>query len=558
MAYVRLRVASPVAAKSAPKRAIIRIPDLAITPMEDARSPFRLTYSTMFDPPAELDARFEAALVRVRAALGAEHPLWIDGRAVSAPQDFEVRSPIDRDCLIGTFALGVEEHARAAVAAASRALPAWAATPHAKRAEFLLRAAALIEERVYDISSALALEVGKNRMESLGETQETADLIRWYVEQMLANDGFDRLLPNDPLKGYVSRNRTVLKPYGVWVVIAPFNFPLALAGGPIGAALVAGNTVVFKVASDTSLAGWLLLEAFRDAGLPDGVINFVTGAGATVGDALVADPRVDGITFTGSYEVGMGIVRSFAARRWPHPCIAEMGGKNAAIVSRHADLDRSATGIVRSAFGLQGQKCSACSRVYVERPVADELRRRLVERTSAIAIGDPTLKANWLGPVISAAAVARYERCTQALARDGEILAGGRVLRDGALARGNFVAPTVASAPRSHPLWREEQFVPLVLVDEVDSVDEAIALANASDYGLTGGFYGAADEIDGYLQRIEAGVVYVNRPQGATTGAWPGYQPFGGWKASGTTGKAIGSFYYLTQYMREQSQTIVD
>lgn len=525
--------------------------------MED-QDAFRLTYSTMFDPPPALDARFDAALQRVRARLGADHPMWIGGRAVHADGRFEVRSPIDRELLIGSFAHGDAAHARSAVAAARAAQPAWAALPWARRVELLAAAAALVEERVVDISAAVALEVGKNRMESLGEVQETADLIRWYCDQMTANDGFDRPLPNDPLSGYVSRNRSVLKPYGVWAVIAPFNFPLALAGGPLAAALVAGNTVVFKVASDTSLSGWLLLEALRDAGLPDGVVNFVTGAGGAIGAALVADAEVAGITFTGSYEVGMNIVRTFAARRWPHPCIAEMGGKNAAIVGRRADLDRAATGIVRSAFGLQGQKCSACSRVFVERPVADALRARLVERTQAVRVGDPTLKQHWMGPVINASAVARYERCARALERDGAVLTGARVLRDGALGRGHFVAPTVGTAPRGHALWRDEHFLPLVLVDEVDSIDEAVALANASDYGLTGGFYGAADEIGGFLDRIEAGVVYVNRPQGATTGAWPGYQPFGGWKASGTTGKAIGSFYYLPQYMREQSQTIVD
>jgi 1-pyrroline-5-carboxylate dehydrogenase len=235
-----------------------------------------------------------------------------------------------------------------------------------------------------------------------------------------------------------------------------------------------------------------------------------------------------------------------------------MGGKNAAIVSRHADIDRAATGIVRSAFGLQGQKCSACSRVYVERPVADALRAQLVERTQAIRVGDPTQKDFWMGPVINAAAYARYGRCADALARDGRLYTGAQALREGALARGWFVAPTVGSAPHGHPLMNDEHFLPLVLVDEVDSIDEAFALANASEYGLTAGFYGATDEIDAFLGRIEAGVVYVNRPQGATTGAWPGYQPFGGWKASGTTGKAIGSFYYLPQYLREQSQTVVD
>jgi 1-pyrroline-5-carboxylate dehydrogenase len=235
-----------------------------------------------------------------------------------------------------------------------------------------------------------------------------------------------------------------------------------------------------------------------------------------------------------------------------------MGGKNAAIVTRHADLDRAATGIVRSAFGLQGQKCSACSRVYVERGVAPALRERLIERSKAIAVGDPTLLANWMGPLIDAAAVERYRRAVGELQADGDVFVGGRVLSEGALGRGHFVAPTVAGAPYGHPLWRDELFLPLVLVGEVDSLDEAIDRANDSDYGLTAGFYGAQDEIRTFLDRIEAGVTYVNRPQGATTGAWPGYQPFGGWKGSGNTGKAIGSFWYLPQYLREQSQTVVD
>jgi 1-pyrroline-5-carboxylate dehydrogenase len=422
----------------------------------------------------------------------------------------------------------------------------------------LRRVAALIEERVYDISAAVALEVGKNRMESLGEVQETADLFSWYCDQMEANEGFDRALPDDPLAGFVSRNRTVLKPYGAWAVVAPFNFPFALAGGPIGAALVAGNTVVFKTATDTSWSGWLLLEVLRDAGLPAGVVNYVSGAGAEVGAALVDDPRVAGVTFTGSYEVGMQMLRRFAQGAWPRPCIAEMGGKNAAIVTRRADLERAATGIVRSAFGLQGQKCSACSRVYVEQQVAGELRALLVEKTRAISVGDPTLRRHWMGPVINEAAYLRYGKCAENLRQHGTIDTGGELLRQGELANGWFVAPTVASAPLDYRLWREEKFIPLVLVGAVDSLAQAIELANASEYGLTAGFYGAQDEIPLFLERIEAGVTYVNRPQGATTGAWPGYQPFGGWKASGTTGKAIGSFYYLPQYLREQSQTIVD
>jgi 1-pyrroline-5-carboxylate dehydrogenase len=519
---------------------------------------FRLTYSTMFDPPPELHERFEASLARLRSQLGGDYPQWIDGAPRAGRAHFEVRSQIDRNWLLGRFARGAAQDAADAVGAAVGAQRGWAATPWRERVRLLRRVATLIEERVYHISAAVALEVGKNRMESLGEVQETADLFSWYCDQMEANEGFDRVLPNDPLAGFVSCNRTVLKPYGAWAVIAPFNFPFALAGGPIGAALVAGNTVVFKTATDTTWSGWLLLEVLRDAGLPAGVVNYVSGAGSEVGAAVVNDPRVAGVTFTGSYEVGMQMLRLFAQGAWPRPCIAEMGGKNAAIVSRHADLERAATGIVRSAFGLQGQKCSACSRVYVERPVAEALRSLLVEKTRMISVGDPTLRQHWMGPVINETAYARYQKCAENLRRHGAIHTGGEALDSGALANGWFVAPTVATAPLEYRLWREEKFIPLVLVGEVDSVAQAIDLANASEYGLTAGFYGARDEIPFFLDRIEAGVTYVNRPQGATTGAWPGYQPFGGWKASGTTGKAIGSFYYLPQYLREQSQTVVD
>jgi len=252
------------------------------------------------------------------------------------------------------------------------------------------------------------------------------------------------------------------------------------------------------------------------------------------------------------------VLRQSVQGRHPRPCIVEMGGKNATIVSRHADLERAALGIVRSAFGLSGQKCSACSRVYVERPVADALRERLARLAGELSVGDPTQQAHWMGPVIGRGAYERYARLAEHLARVGRIDAGGQWLTDGVLARGFFVAPTVAQAPLDDRAWVDEHFLPLLLVGEVDSVAEGIARANASDYGLTAGFYGTSDEVAYFHQHIEAGVTYANRPQGATTGAWPGYQPFGGWKGSGSTGKAIGSFYYLPQYLREQSRTVVE
>lgn len=523
-------------------------------------APFTLTYSTMFDPPPALHARFDDALATVRSYLGAEHPMLIGGRDARARLQFDVRSPIDARMLLGRFQAGDATHAAAAIEAAKAAFPAWAATPWTERVSRLRRAVALIEDRVYEIGAALALEVGKNRMEALGEAQETADLIAYYCDQMEANHGYLRPMLPDPLTGFASENTSVLKPHGVWLVVAPFNFPFALAGGPSGAALVAGNTVVFKAASSTPWSGRLLALAMRDAGIPPGVFNFVTGPGASLGQALIANPDLSGATFTGSSEVGMHLVRTFAQGRWPRPCIAEMGGKNAAIVSRHADLRDAATGVMRSAFGLSGQKCSACSRVYVEHTVFADFVAALHGLTAKLAVGDPTHRQIWMGPVIDAPAVARYEDAVaqvNGLGSAGGIVEGGRRLDHGDVAHGHFVAPTIARAPHEHPLWSRELFVPFVLVGPVQTVDEGIARANAGDYGLTAGFYGAQDETERFFDAIEAGVCYANRAQGATTGAWPGYQPFGGWKGSGSSGKAGGSLYYLPQYLREQSQTRV-
>jgi 1-pyrroline-5-carboxylate dehydrogenase len=520
---------------------------------------FKLTYSTMFDPPEEMHARFEAALVEVRAGLGATHPLYIDGEDLLVPEVVAKTNPARRSEVLGYFPVGEAAHVERAMASARAAFPSWRATLPAERVQLLRRAAEILESRVYAIAAALALEVGKNRMESLGETQETADFFSGYASDFEANGYFDRALPDDPLAGWRSHNRSVLKPYGVWGVIAPFNFPLALAGGPTAAALVTGNTVVLKGATDTPWSGRLLADCLRDAGLPEGVFHYVYGSGGEVGEALVGHPGLAGITFTGSQEVGMRIYRRMGAGAYPRPCIAEMGGKNACIVTARGDLERAATGIVRSAFGMGGQKCSALSRVYVEDPVADALLGKVLEKAQAIHIGDPCRRENWLGPVISEAAARSYERfCAALVEGGGRILCGGRRLTVGEQAEGWFVPPTVAEAPLEHPLFRQEMFLPILMVARVGDLDEGITRANASDLGLTAGCYGSEEEIRIFLEGIEAGVTYLNRPQGATTGAWPGYQAFGGWKGSGSTGKAIGSFYYLPQYLREQSQTWVE
>jgi acyl-CoA reductase-like NAD-dependent aldehyde dehydrogenase len=342
------------------------------------------------------------------------------------------------------------------------------------------------------------------------------------------------------------------------VVITPFNFPIALAAGPVAAALVTGNTVVLKGASATPWAGRLLADCLRDAGLPPGVFNYLSGSSSELGATLVEHRLTAGVTFTGSYEVGRQISLKLQSGRYTRPCIAEMGGKNACIVTAAADLERASAGIVRSAFGMGGQKCSALSRLYVHAKVADRLIDALLQQTAALSIGDPAQRQNWLGPLTTPAGYEEYARYSAALRSGAHLLAGGEQLKSGALARGFFVRPTLAEAPLEHPLWQKEMFLPILMIHRVSSNAEAMQLANASALGLTAGFYGAADEIAWFQEHIEAGVTYANRPQGATTGAWPGYQAFGGWKGSGSTGKAIGSFYYLPQYLREQSQTVVD
>ena len=520
---------------------------------------FKLTYSTMFDPPEELHVRFEAALADVRARLGGTHPMFVAGHDKTAARTFEKRNPADHRQILGRFPLCDHVDVNRAMEAAKNAFPGWRATSGAERMGLLRRASEIIEERVYAIGAALSLDVGKNRMEALGEAQETADFFSRYAAEFERNHGFDQRLPDDPVAGYRSHNRSVLKPYGVWVVISPFNFPLALAGGPVAAALVTGNTVVWKGPTDAPWAGRLLADCLRDAGFPAGVANYVSGTGVEAGEALTTHPDVAGITFTGSYEVGMGIYRAMSAGRYPRPCIAEMGGKNACIVTAGADLERAALGIVRSAYGLSGQKCSALSRVYVQDAIADSLLEKVREKLWAIRVGDPSLRANWMGPVISEQAAQKYVAyCADIVKGGGRIIEGGARLAGAEFDHGYFVPPTLAEAPPDHPLFQEEMFLPVLMVACVANVREAVALANAVPYGLTAGCYGSVEEVRYFLDHAEAGVLYVNRPQGATTGAWPGYQPFGGWKGSGSTGKAIGSSYYLPLYMREQSQTIVE
>jgi len=517
----------------------------------------KITYATLRADNEQLHAEYEAGLTEAKALLDGHHRNYVGGRERDGADEFTVRSPIDRDIVLGHFAAGTRQDVRDAIAAARMAQPAWFALGWKKRIEILRHAAELISQRQMVYGGLMAIEVVKTRIEALGEVEEAADLIRYYAKTAEDNAYYEH--PMDSLGDAAVHTKSILRPHGVFAVISPFNFPMALSCGPSAAALLAGNTVVFKPSSAAPISAVKLVEAYRDAGVPDGVINLVMGPGETVGAELRENPGIDGIVFTGSYAVGMDLFRTFS-RTYPKPTIVEMGGKNPAVVSRHADLDEAAEGIMRSAFGFGGQKCSANSRVYVEKPVHDELVRLLVEKTEAITIGDPLLRENWLGPVIDEKAVDRHQAATAEARRDGRVFTGGEHLADRGMDRGFYVEPTVVgNLPTDHRLFRDELFAPFTAVSAVDSFDEALRLANDSVYGLTAGVYSEDQgEVQRFLDTCEAGVLYVNRRAGATTGAWPGVQAFGGWKGSGSTGKSGLSMYYVAQFLREQSHTVVE
>jgi 1-pyrroline-5-carboxylate dehydrogenase len=324
------------------------------------------------------------------------------------------------------------------------------------------------------------------------------------------------------------------------------------------AALAAGNTVVYKPAEDTPWTGLKLYEVYRDAGLPPGVFNLLFGRREEIGDALWQHPGIDGVVFTGSKPVGMRIHAGLSGR-WIKPCLLELGGKNAAVVLRGADLDAAAEGVMRSAFSLQNQKCSATSRVYLQSEIMAPFLDRLFEKTRAIRMGDPSERDVFFGPVINERSVERFDRAVAQARKEGTVLLGGARLTGGIFDRGHYVAPTIAKLPLDSSLFQEELFVPFLAVGEVTDLDQAIAETNRVEYGLTAGiFSGDPAEIARFFDEVEAGVCYANKRTGATTGAWPGAQPFCGWKGSGSTGKGGCGPYYVAQFMREQSRTVIE
>jgi 1-pyrroline-5-carboxylate dehydrogenase len=434
---------------------------------------FRITYATMSADDAELQAAYTAASAEVRADLGAVHPLWIGDEERFGPT-FTTVSPVDTSVEIGHFTIADGDDVDDAVVAARSAQQGWAAVPWQERCDILDRAADLISERSVVDGAALAWENGKSRLEAIGEVEETADLIRYYTHAMREHDGFAV-----PMQRFHELEVTsdVMRPYGVWVVIGPFNYPNALIGGPAGAALVAGNTVIAKPSEIGSYSCHLVGRALTDAGVPRGVFNIVTG-GAEVGSALVHHSGVDGVTFTGSSAVGMSILSSFSAS-YPKPAICEMGGKNPVIVG----------GQRRPRPRRRGHRTQ---RVRVRRPevlggvagVRARVGRRRVHRPPrGPGGGDPAHSpldpGGFLSPVVDQRALDRFEEVVADARLTGTVLTGGHRITEGALAAGNFVAPTVVQVPDDSTIWSTELFLPLIAVRAVGSLDEALRRANA-------------------------------------------------------------------------------
>ena len=488
-------------------------------------SDFRLTYATMFDPPAQLHELFEEALEKLRPGLGGDYPLTIGGGEVFCDGKFEDRSPTDKNLVLGTFQQGGASEAERVVASARAAFPVWSGTPWQERVKVMRRVAELIRERSFIMAAAVTLSVGKNRMEALGDVVETADLVDYACDQMEKNQGFITELDRDPLVNMNPRNVSWLRPYGPWLVVSPFNFPGALTGGPAGAALVTGNTVVVKCSSDTPLGPRLLADCFLDAGLPEGAFNFVTGPGGSLGQALIDNPDLAGVTFTGSHQVGMEIHRTWAQRPFVHPVILELGGKNPIIVLADADIEYAVKSAAFSAYLHQGEICMSTDRIIVEKPIVEAFSQGLAELASHLPVGDPSQPTTFIGPVINDEQIKKIdEHVKDAVAKGAKLLTGGKY-------EGRLYEPTLlADVTPDMKIYYEETFGPVASIIAVENVEEALKVANDTTYGLSAGAITKDLEKAIFLgEGLEAGMVHINDGSVDADACCP----FGGCKGSG-------------------------
>jgi 1-pyrroline-5-carboxylate dehydrogenase len=461
---------------------------------------------------------------------------------------FEREDPSDPRRIVTGAHEAPDDLVQLAVDTSRAAQREWERVPVAKRAGHVRRGIDYLIEHTEDWTLRIALEIGKAHHPGVMEAKEVLQFLYKYPDYAELPGAFEE----EDLEATDLLVESVLRPYGVFAIITPFNYPIALAAGPAIAAVLAGNGVVIKTAPEAPWSGQAAYELFEAMGLPTGLVNVVHG-GDGPGRALVASDA-DGISFVGSAEAGASIVRQVAAGPYLRPVIAEMGGKNPVIVTDTADLEAAADGIAFSAFDVAGQKCSGVSRVLVTPGVRERLTQLVAQRAKDIQMDDPANPDAYAGPLVSKSAVERYERVVKQARDAGFTVAGGERIDDNSY----LVRPAVVyPVPEDHELARTEHFLPLVTISEVASFEEALKAANDVPLGLTAGVYtGDRGEAREFLQRIEAGCVNVNVPGHATTGWWPGNHTFGGWKGSASTGKQAYGKWYVAQFAREQARKL--
>jgi 1-pyrroline-5-carboxylate dehydrogenase len=501
-------------------------------------SPFKNEPFTDFTQPNNRKA-MEAALAKVERELGREYPMIVDGKEVTSISRITSINPSKKNEVVGMAHKASRQDTEMAIDAAWRAFETWKRQPVEERAEYTVKLAAGMREHKHELSAWMVYEVGKSWAEANADVAEAIDFCEFY-----ARDAVRLGKPSDCLPWPGERNEFEYIPLGVGAVIPPWNFPCAILAGMAIGPVVAGNTVVIKPASDAPVIAAKFMELVQAAGFPDGVINFLPGSGSEAGEVLIKSPRTRFINFTGSREVGLHIAEEAAkhreGQRWIKRVAAEMGGKDATIVDANADIDAAVEGVALSAFGFQGQKCSACSRAIVDETIYDAFVEKLAERTKRIAVGQTVDPQHFMGPVVNKAAFDRIAEYIKVGTKEGRLVCGGEANdKDGF-----FITPTVIAdvAPTAR-IAQEEIFGPVVAVIKARNFDNALEIFNSTDYGLTGGIF-TKDKKKIARARSECfvGNFYINRK---ITGALVGVHPFGGYNMSGTCAKAGGHDYLL-------------
>lgn len=502
---------------------------------------------TDFSKPENAEA-MKAALEKVRGELGRDHPVVIDGEKITFDSKFKSYNPANKEEVVGVFSEVDDEVelVEKAISAASEAFKSWRNVPPAERAEYLFKAAEVMRKRKHELSAWMVFEVAKTWAEADGDTAEAIDFMEFYGREML------RWSQEQPVTKIAGEDNSLeYIPLGVGAIIPPWNFPLAIMSGMTMAAVVAGNTVVLKPSSDSPTIAAKFVEILDEIGLPKGVVNFVTGSAKT-GEAMVTHPKTRFISFTGSKGVGLHINQVAAKPQdgqiWIKRVVAEMGGKDAIVVADDADIDAAALGAVQAAFGFQGQKCSACSRLIVDEKVHDQVLSKVVELTGKLTVGDPTDGTTNVAAVINKRSFdTTLKYISKGVEDGGEIAAGGT----GDESKGYFILPTVISnVLPGDTIEQEEIFAPVLAVIKARDYDHALEIANGTEFGLTGSVYSASEErLERAKREFHVGNLYLNRK---CTGALVGVHPFGGFNMSGTDSKA-GGREYLLQFMQGKS-----